>query len=327
LCFGRAFQPDAASEETEKRPAAPVKKSRLGVRRGFGLAGLASLFVLISDVSVYYLWLSDPLEKRILAVGGGGTAEFPKNTGERLNGIPVSALDFVLRAAEPDADYDPALGTFYPAVEFELRKKGHSKELVLDQIYLTVTKFENAPTDFFQSYHLTAFVPEEVVCVTISKKPTNLPWVFPITNVIKEGEAQPYSKGQITFKDDFASRVKVIVQARDAGIYTFSLTAEFSGDTVSGYKRLLTDKDISFVYVDSRESRPTPKPDEEIVVVGQDYRGSRKKSRKAKVFGSGNSPDESASPSLLEPAVKSRVLTPGTKPGQTPTTHTSTSNG
>ena len=215
---------------------------------------------------------------------------------------------------EPDADFDPNVGTFYPAVEFELRKKGHSKELVLDKLYLKVTKYQEAPTDVYQAVHQTSFTSEVVVCATVAR-PDTVPHIFPVTTVIRDGEAEDFSTGQISFKDEFANRLKVIVQAKDPGIYTFSIIAEFSGDNIAGYTRELTEQQISFLYLPIVPNLPAPKPGEETVWVGRGNPSSRKRSQKAKA--AANTP-VTTTPGVVDAPARSKLASPTIQPGLVP---------
>ena len=242
---------------------------------------------------------------------------FPVETAERLSRVPISALDWVLRAPDPDADFDPTAATFYPAIEVELRKKGASKELVLDKLYITVTGYDEAPTDFYQSVHPTSFTPEIVLCAKLSKPP-HLPNTFPIDTVIADGKAEELSMGEISFKDEFATRIKIIVQAKDPGIYRLSITAEFTGDRVKGYKCTLTDEEISFLYLPARLIPASPPPGEELVYVGngKTWRDPTAKAKTPKESRSAAKLPDSVD---LEPVAKSKVVTPIPHPGQVPT--------
>jgi hypothetical protein len=239
---------------------------RLDGRFGFG--ALFLLCFLATDVFMYYQGYVTPLILWGPTIGGDISVSFPLKVGEELLRIPVKGIDTILTPTRPDDDVDRRNSTKWPFLEYELRKKDNVNELLLRDLHLTVIAYENKRPVYYHGIAPVVFTPEVVICFELSKKSESLPWIFKPTRVISGTESRPWSPSLLAFTDKATTRLKLIVQASDPGLYTFTLSSEFASDLDLRYRRELTNEPISFLYLTGSDLSNRPKVGEELLWIG-----------------------------------------------------------
>jgi hypothetical protein len=231
---------DAASEKS-------VVVKDLWRRDVFILGTIASSIALCVDVGLNLggffpvMHLSEPSVS-----GGYSFGQFPKPLG-------VAAVDTILREPLSDVSISATLKDSgfhaYPSLEFLMHKRESLKELLIQDMVLTVLQYRPEES---VGLHLTSsgMVTEEIIILfelRDLKKP--LPWQFHPIGAVVNGEYHRWQNNMIALTEPFTRRLRVAVAAREAGAYEMSLKINVRSDFSRTDDISLMRKTVTFLYV------------------------------------------------------------------------------
>jgi len=249
-------------------------KVRVRIDGRFAFGAIFLFFFLLTDLIMYYQGYIPPFTLSGPAIGRGLAVLYPLNVGEELLRIPIERIGTVSRPGSPDDDPDRHTSTKWPSLEFELEKKDSVNELLLRDLHLTVTSYNDERKDKRLEYHrsITVFSDsnhlENGIYFELRKQNDKPPWVFRPTKVIDGTETRPWTPIPLSFTEKARVRLKMIVHAADPGVYTFTVGSEFGSDLNLTYRKELTSEPVSFLYLSERDPSSMPTEGEELKYIG-----------------------------------------------------------
>ena len=253
----------------------PVRiRSREKTRR-FKLFTVIAVVFLATDVALNLGGFFAPMEHNPPDLHGGATLIFEKQTGERLQAIPVRLANYATDSGKkPIVQGLTSTSLDNPSIElvFEFRKRERVKELVIRDATVTVLAYEEAPIAFQPLIQTAAAgtVPETIISFSMSKKREPLPWTFKPTAVKVDGEVHSHFL-PISTTDSFTNILKIKLCALDPGIYKISVKLDLNSDFHAARPLIVPDEPVTFLFAHPSHIGKTLKPGTEVMVI--DYGG------------------------------------------------------
>jgi hypothetical protein len=156
-----------------------------------------------------------------------------------------------------------------PQLTFEFRKKPNVKELVIDELTLTVVGYAPAP-QFHQMVGGAAFTEETKAVFVLEQKQEPLPWSFHPTKVESGGIWKDWQPGELVVRDDFISPFRCYVMASQSGIYTFRLDMRVRNEYGRTEDVSLTKEPLTFAYLEAaaQEASKSPEIQKRLKMIG-----------------------------------------------------------
>jgi len=213
----------------------------------FVLGAIASSIALCVDVGLNLggffpvVHIGDPTVSGGYSFGG-----FPKPRG-------VAAVEPILReplsdkniAARLEDNYFPA----FPSLEFLMQKRESLKELLIDDLVLTVLQYRPKEAVGVHLASSGAVNDEIIVVFELKDLKEPLPWQFRPMGIVFKGEYHRWQKNMISLTEPFTQRLRVSVAAQDACTYEMSLRMIVRSDFSRIDKISVTRKPVTFLYV------------------------------------------------------------------------------
>jgi hypothetical protein len=212
----------------------------------FGVGVFASLIVLFVDVGLNISGFFPVVYVSHPTVTGGTRLVQDKPAG-------VAAVDSALAVPLSDTRITERLQDTgfqaFPSLEFLVQKRESIKEVVIQDLILTVWGVRPRPDTGLAYRSAGSYNDELIIYFELASLADKWPWHFHPRGAVINGTYHPWRKDMISLREAFAQKVRVAIASRDEGLYEFTLDMMMRSDFDHSESISVTKESLAFLYV------------------------------------------------------------------------------